>query len=111
MGKGEYPTIGVNFTKSKPLSDKNEANNLIFSLMEATTIKKPEICDELPNASIQFYDWKNNISYYNINIWIDKDCIIIEDENKGETKYKKIDNTYDVTNLKKIIERELSKYK
>ena len=107
MGRGEYTTIGTNFTKSKPLSDKSEASNLIFSLMKATNIKKPEICNELPNASIQFYDCENNISYYDINIWITEDYIIIENENK----YKKIDNKYDITNLTKIIDKELNNYK
>lgn len=100
--KGENSdTICVNTSKSKPLNNRNEINIIIFSLMNASSIEKPELSKSIPGSTIWSNDSKEGITYYKINLWINENSIIIENENETKTEYKKIDNTYSITNLKK----------
>ena len=104
MGEGTYPSMGIDFY-DEPLSDRNEANLLIFSFMNAVSIDKPKVCEELPNLTVWINDWKNGISYYQVNLWLNENSIIIESDECGEEpKYKIIDGS-NVTELKKVFER------
>lgn len=89
--KGEDESIGSNFLNSKPISNKDDFNTLIFYLMDATSIDKPKICENLPDSIITFNDWENGIQYYEINIWINKNSLIIGTIGE-ESSYKIIEN-------------------
>lgn len=101
-GQGDYPSTGINFY-DEPLSDRDDANLLILSFMDGVSVDKPKVCEKLPNLTVVFNDWKKNISYYQVNLWIDGDKVIIG-TNTHESKYKIIDSSQAIE-LKKIIER------
>lgn len=92
---------GVDFYE--PVTDREEANLLIFSFMNGVSIDKPKICENLPDLTIVFNDWKKNIAYYQVNLWVDGDSVVIANDG-NEPEYKIINNGREVE-LKKIIER------
>lgn len=97
----DYSSMGIDYYE--PLTDKDEANLLIFSLMDGVSIDKPKVCKELPNLAIMFSDWKKNISYYKVYLWINgNDVVIASDE--SQPKYKIIDDSRAIE-VKKIIEK------
>lgn len=99
----DYSTMGIDYYEPLTDKDKDEANLLIFSLMDGVSIDKPKVCEELPNVAIMFSDWKNNISYYKVYLWINgNDVVIASDE--FQPKYKIIDDSRAIE-IKKIIEK------
>lgn len=87
---------------SKPLSDKDEANALIFSLMDGISIDKPKVCEKLPNSTIWFDDWNIGATYFIVNLWVDENDIIVETNvNSSAPTYKKIigDRATSINNL------------
>lgn len=98
-----YQTMGVNFYE--PLSDRDDANLLIFSLMDGVSVDKPKVFEELPNLTVWFNDWEKNTSYYQANLWINENSIIIETNRHGDQpKYKIIDSSKS-SELKKLIKK------
>lgn len=101
--RGEDGSVASNFLNAKPVLDKSESNSLIFYFMDATSIDKPEICENLPNLVIKFNDSKDGIQYYKVNVWIDGNSLIIGTTGE-QPKYKIIDNGREEEILK-IIEK------
>ncbi len=98
---------GVDFTNSISLSNKQDVNRLIFPLMDAISIPKPELCENIHDATLWISDSKEGITYYQINIWLGEKSIVIErDTGTLPLQYKKIQDTqyqiFEVT-LKKYI--------
>lgn len=90
---------------AKPLSDKGEANILIFSLMDSISIDKPKICEKLPDSTIWFDDWNVGATYFIVNLWVDDNAIIVEtDVHSPEPTFKEIVGDR-ATELKKIIDK------
>ncbi len=87
----------------EPVTDKGEANLLIFSFMKGVSIDKPKKCENLPDLTVVFNDWEKNIAYYQVNLWVDGDNVVIANDGPGP-EYKMINNGRAVE-LKKIIER------
>lgn len=98
----DYATMGIDLY-DKPLSNKDEYNLLIFSLINGTYIEKPEVCEKLPDLQISFNDWEENIEYSIVNFWINEDSVVIE-LNGQKPDYRIIEGSR-ATDLKKIIER------
>lgn len=91
---------GVDFYE--PVTDREEANLLIFSFMKGVSIDKPKICENLPDLTIVFNDWEKNIAYYQVNLWVDGDSVVIT--NDGYEPEYKIINDGGAVEIKKIIE-------
>ncbi|GEM_PF-2050944 len=98
---------GVDFTNSTSLSNKQDINKLIFSLMDAVSIPKPELSENIPDATLWISDSSEGITYYKTNIWIGEKAIVIErDTDIVPHQYKEIrDTQYQIfeTTLKKYI--------
>ncbi len=62
---------------SVPISDKNEASMLIFSLMNSESIAQPEITEDKPDSIIWINDSKEGFSYTTASLWIDGSGIIL----------------------------------
>ncbi|WP_312653653.1 hypothetical protein [Proteiniclasticum sp.] len=62
---------------SVPISDKNEASMLIFSLMNSESIAQPEITEDKPDSIIWINDSKEGFSYTTVSLWIDGSGIIL----------------------------------
>lgn len=105
-------SVGVDFTKSKPLKDKEDVTTIFLSLLRARTIDKTETTEHLPDAVITISDYSQAcISYAQITLWLDESSIVLKIEDSRIPNYKKIENIYDVTELKKIIKRQMKFYK
>ena len=90
---------------SSPLDNKDELNLIIFPLISAESIEKPDISKTLPYSTIHFNDWDKGICYFIVDIWIDKDDVIIGiNTNSDNTTYKKLTNS-DLTDFKNILEK------
>ena len=50
-------SVGVDFTKSKPLKDKEDVTTIFLSLLRARTIDKTETTEHLPDAVITISDY------------------------------------------------------
>ncbi|SCK03386.1 Uncharacterised protein [uncultured Clostridium sp.] len=87
---GENSDIAINFSKSKPISNKDDFNSIVFSLMDSVSIDKPKICENPPDSVITFNDRKDGIQYYTANIWINNNSLIIK-SNGNESTYKIIE--------------------
>ena len=99
----EGETYGIDFYET--LSDRDEANLLIFSFMSGVSIEKPKVCEELPKLTVWFSEWEKGITYRQVNMWIDNDKVIIEtDVNSEMPNYRMIDGNR-AEDLKKIIEK------
>lgn len=101
--KGESGDIGNNFSDSSPISDKDEFNTLIFSIMDATSVNRPTICETLPNATIMFNDYKYGIQYYSINVWVRNNSVFIE--TTGDKSTYKIINSSRCQDFLNIIQK------
>lgn len=62
---------------SVPISDKNEASMLIFSLMNSESVAPPEITEDKPDSIIWINDSKEGFSYTTVSLWIDGSGIIL----------------------------------
>lgn len=82
---------------------------ILDNSFHSTSIEKPKVCKTLPNATIQFYDWENGISYYNSNLWINENFIIIESDTSSEEPKYKIIEDYKVDRLKELIQKYTTK--
>lgn len=90
---------------SKPLSDKDDFNTVIFTLIDGQPIDKPEVCQRLADSTIRFNDWDFGVTYYIVNVWFDGNDIIIENNVNSESpNYRKISGSR-ATELKRIIEK------
>ena len=73
------------------------------------------VCDggKLPfDAVITISDYSQAcISYAQITLWLDESSIVLKIEDSRIPNYKKIENIYDVTELKKIIKKQMKFYK
>lgn len=98
---GNYPSIGFDFYE--PLSDRDEANILLFSLLNGVSVEKPKVCETLPNLVVYISDWKNEITYYTASMWIDDDIVIIKID-VDDTEYKAISGK-SASDLKNLIEK------
>lgn len=97
----------VDFTKSKPLSDREDMNTVIFSLMGAVAAEdKPE---QNPDAEVWISDAKSGICYCKVRLWIGDHEILLEREDTDGNAYEKIVNELYVTKWKSIIENQISK--
>lgn len=100
---GNFPSTGIDFYE--PLSDRNEANILLFSLLNSVSVEKPKVCETLPNLVVYISEWKNGVTYYQVSMWIDDDTVIIKtDIDDTESKYKAISGTR-ASDLKNLIEK------
>ena len=104
---GENGDIANNFLNSKPISNKDDFNSLIFSLIDATSINKPIICENLPNSIITINDRENAIQYYDAYVWIDGTSLIIG--TIEENPIYKIIDTNNSQKILKIIEKYTAK--
>lgn len=90
---------------SNPLSNKDDANLIIFPLMRAESIEKPEICEGLPDSTIYFNSWNEGVTYSIFYLWFNENNFIIENNVNSETPiYKKITD-FDAEEFKKIIDK------
>ncbi|MGL5149918.1 MAG: hypothetical protein ACRC7N_05000 [Clostridium sp.] len=90
---------------SKPLSDRDEVNEIIFTLMSGDSIVKPDVCKKLPDSTIWVNDWDIGATYFVVNIWVDGDDIIIESGiNSVSPSYKKVTGDR-ATTLKSIMQK------
>lgn len=90
---------------SKPLSDKDEASEIIFTLMNCDSIDKPKICERLPDSTIWFNSWDVGITYFVVNLWVDGNDIIVESNVNSSTPwYRKITGDRAI-GMKNIIEK------
>ena len=106
--KGEDDSAAVNYQKSKPLTEKEDRNTVLFSLLQARSIEKPEITEQLADAVIAISDPQANISYAQISLWVDESSIIAETGDEELPDYKEItDNSY-ADELRNIIEKQTS---
>ena len=64
--------------KSKPLTEKEDRNTVLFSLLQARSIEKPKIMEQLADAVIMIGDPQAGISYAQITLWVDESSIIAE---------------------------------
>jgi len=97
---------------SKPLKDKEDVTTIFLSLLRARTIDKTETTEHLPDAVITISDYSQAcISYAQITLWLDESSIVLKIEDSRIPNYKKIENIYDVTELKKIIKKQMKFYK
>ena len=96
--------LAINFSNFKPISNKDEFNLITFYLIDAISIDKPQICDNIPNWVITFNNKKDKIQYYTAYIWIDGNSLIIKSNNEEENDYKIIKDINAETVIK-IIEK------
>ena len=81
---------------------------MLFSLLQARSIEKPEITEQLADAVITISDPQANISYAQISLWVDESSIIAETGDEELPDYKEItDNSY-ADELRNIIEKQTS---
>ena len=81
---------------------------MLFSLLKARSIEKPEITEQLADAVIAISDPQANISYAQISLWVDESSIIAETGDEELLDYKEItDNSY-ADELRNIIEKQTS---
>lgn len=101
----EPQSMTVNYAVDyyEDLKDRDEVNLLMFSLMNYEVVDKPKVCDNLPDLAIMISDTRDNMSYYQTNLWIDGDSVVMV-TNGDEPIYKLIDGNRAIE-LKKIIER------
>ena len=109
--KGEDDSAAVDYQKLKSLTEKGDRNTVLFSLLQARSIEKPKITEQLADAVIMIGDPQAGISYAQITLWLDESSIVLKIEDSRIPNYKKIENIYDVTELKKIIKKQMKFYK
>ena len=108
--KGEDDSAAVDYQKSNPIQEKEDRNTVLFSLLKARSIEKPEITEQLADAVIAISDPQANISYAQISLWVDESSIIAETEDEELPDFKEIaDNSY-ADELRNIIEKQTSLY-
>lgn len=91
----------INF--NKPLSNREDSNMVIFSLIDGISIEKPTVCEKLPDSTIWIDDWTLGATYLIVNLWVDNDTVIFETGvNSTEPEYKKVDGARGVE-LKKLL--------
>ena len=77
-GKGEDDSAAVDYQKLKSLTEKGDRNTVLFSLLQARSIEKPKIMEQLADAVIRIGDPQAGISYAQITLWVDESSIIAE---------------------------------
>ena len=60
--------------------------------MDGVSVHKPKVCEVIPNLTVWFNDWKKNIVYYQVNLWVDEDAVVIK-TGGDQTKYKIINGS------------------
>ena len=75
--KGEDDSAAVDYQKSKPLTEKEDRNTVLFSLLQARSIEKPKITEQLADAVIMIGDPQADISYAQITLWVDEPILSV----------------------------------
>lgn len=78
---------------NEPLNNKDEAHIIQFALMTASSIEKPMVSNNLPDATFMINDNKKGVCYLKVNAWIDGEDVVFEmgiDSEEGHT-YKSTD--------------------
>lgn len=58
------------------VKNKEDAQLIELALMRSTSIRKPEVSNRLPDASISIGDWKVGVAYIMMDVWFDGDKAI-----------------------------------
>lgn len=101
------PAIGKHIDYSTPLKDKKDAMIIEHELINAKTIEKPAIADEVPNATIIVEDWSNGGIYALGDIWIQDEKVIFT-ESIWDIEYNELTGER-AKEIKKIILKYTSK--
>ncbi|KAI4443033.1 hypothetical protein FMM80_16125 [Schaedlerella arabinosiphila] len=108
--KGEDDSAAVDYQKLKSLTEKGDRNTVLFSLLQARSIEKPKIMEQLADAVIRIGDPQAGISYAQITLWVDKSSIIAETGDGELPDYKEIAGNSFADELRNIIEKQTSLY-
>lgn len=109
--KGEDDSAAVDYQKSKPLTEKEDRNIVLFSLLQARSIEKPKITEQLADAVIMIGDPQADVSYAQITLWVDESSIIAETGDGELPDYKEIAGNSYADELRNIIEKQTSLYR
>ena len=109
--KDEDDSAAVDYQKSKPLTEKEDRNIVLFSLLQARSIEKPKITEQLADAVIMIGDPQADVSYAQITLWVDESSIIAETGDGELPDYKEIAGNSYADELRNIIEKQTSLYR
>lgn len=109
--KGEDDSAAVDYQKSKPLTEKEDRNTVLFFLLQARSIEKPKITEQLADAVIAISDPQANIFYAQIFLWGDESSIIAETGDEELPDHKEIAGNSYADELRNIIEKQTSLYR
>ncbi len=79
--------------------------------MTAISVQSPEIMTVSPDAVIWISDSEENITYVQTALWLEEDSVIFGLKKEDDFEYKKVNDDYYVTELKKIVGSQMSLYK
>lgn len=106
----ENVVAGTDFSRSTPLSNKEQIEMVLFSMLNSNMIPKPAIADNHPDAVIWINDPKGSVTYLRANVWLERDVIVFLIENTEHIEYRVVNSTYYASQLKIIIEDQIYRY-
>lgn len=101
---------GTDFSQSTPLSNEEQIEMVLFSMLNSNMIPKPAIADNRPSAVVWINAPREGITYLRANVWLDRDVIVFLIENTEHIEYRVVNSTYYASQLKKIIEDQIYRY-
>ena len=85
------------------IKDKEDARNVVMTVIRAEEVDKPACAERLPDAEIWFDDWKVGVSYMRLRVWLEGDDAYFGNSYtslEDDGQYKRVLGSWTVNNLK-----------
>ena len=88
----EATTTAIDYTNSKPISDKRTVNRILFALLSGKSLAGSAAPNTPPDAIMMIQSKGENLAYL-FSVWVDQTSVIYAMGTDGEaTEYRMIDN-------------------
>lgn len=87
----EGTTFGVDYTNSKPISDRQTVNRILFAMLSGKSLAGSAVPNTLPDAVMMVQPKGENLAYI-FSVWVDQNSVIYAMGTGDEaTEYRVID--------------------
>lgn len=65
------------------IKSKEDVHDITFALIDARSIEKPEVSNNLPDATLWINDWHIGVTWRIVDVWFDGDEVIFGSRDKN----------------------------
>ncbi len=102
---GEGDSSEESFLFSEPLTDKDEIDTVIFSLMHAEVVEPPEAVKAPADTSLWITSVRSGMGYIRAKLWLYEGKIIYCPDGDDQPIYRVIDTPYYAEQLTKLAQK------